>query len=560
MDRKKIPLGTDDFEKLRKENGYYVDKTGLLSELLNNCSEVNLFTRPRRFGKTLNMSMLKNFFEIGSDPVLFDGLAIQKDTELWEKYMGKYPVIFLTLKGAEGLNYAEAKSAMTGILRREADRHNKITFDDRLDVVDKEIILSLRRGIMDVSDGILELSRILYQYYGQKVIILIDEYDVPLQKAELSGYYHEMVRFISRFFSNGMKTNPYMEFAVVTGCLRVAKESIFTGFNNVVTHSIADKEYDEWFGFSDQEVRTLLNYYGCFEHMDTIKAWYDGYRFGDCEVYCPWDVMNWLYRWVRSKDARPQNYWINTSGNDMIYRFAELADTEAREQLGLLMEGKKVRKKLNFNLTYQDIDHSIENLWSVLFTTGYLTQSGQDENGYYELSIPNREIMDTFVEIVNKWFHQKVLDDHEGLTEFFQALDAGDAQAMEECLNIYMQDSISYIDGGNVKDKETFYHGFILGMLKNRAKWEAISNREAGIGRFDVAAYPKRGNFAVILEFKYSKNPGDLESDAKLALNQINDKRYDQYFAVRRLKSMIHFGIAFHKKQCRVLAEILENA
>lgn len=552
---KKLPLGLDNFEKLRRDDFYYIDKTGMIIELLNGWGEVNLFTRPRRFGKSLNMSMLKSFFEIGTDEKLFDSLAIKKENALWEQYMGKYAVISLTLKTVEGRNFEEAREQMWSAIRIEADRHDYMSKSDKLDDIDKETLRNLRRAQGNLNVSILEMARLLYKYHDQKVIILIDEYDVPLQKAEQNGYYAEMINLIRQMFSNGMKSNSYMKFAVITGCLRIAKESIFTGFNNTIVHTIADEQYSEWFGFTDTEVQEMLKYYKKEEYYEMTKMWYDGYHFGNMDVYCPWDVVNWCNQLVNTPNRNPRNYWMNTSGNDIIYRFAQRADAQTRDQLGMLIEGKTVKKKLNFNLTYHTIDNNIENLWSIMFMTGYLTQRGCDEEGYYELNIPNREVTSVFIKMVEEWFTEMVMEDEVGMEEFFEAIDTENAQKMQECLNLYMEDSISFLDGGRIDEKENFYHGLILGMLNSRVGWITKSNREAGEGRLDVVTYPRRGKKAVIFEFKYVKDVSKLESAAKEALRQIKENQYDNYFGSRRLEKIIHYGIAFHKKQCRVLME-----
>lgn len=552
---KKLPIGLEDFGQLRKHNFYYIDKTGMIKELLENWGSVNLFTRPRRFGKSLNISMLKYFFEIGTDKKLFDGLFITNEVELCNEYMGKYPVIYLTLKTVEGVDFEEAKEQMWSAIKAEAERFDYLQESERLNERDKQNMMNLSKGIGNLYESISLMSRILYREYNQKVIIMIDEYDVPLQKAEQRGYYQDMVYLISQMFSNGMKTNSHMEFAIVTGCLKIAKESIFTGFNNAVIHTIVDEQYEEWFGFTDLEVRQLLKYYGTEKYYDITKKWYDGYHFGNVDVYCPWDVISWCKQLTSTSNHIPKNYWINTSGNDIIKRFANKADLQTRDQLGELIEGKTVKKRLNFELTYNILDDNIENLWSVMFMTGYLTQSGSGEEGYYELKIPNKEVKAIFIKMVEAWFTEIVMEDKDGLQEFFEAIDAENAQDMQDCLNLYMDDSISFLDGGRINEKESFYHGLILGMLNSRAGWITKSNREAGDGRFDVITYPRRGKKAVIFEFKYAKDAKDLDNAAKEALRQINKNRYDSYFGFRKLEKITHYGIVFHKKQCRVLKE-----
>ncbi len=553
--KRKLPIGIDDFGKLIREEFYYVDKTGMIQELLHNWGEVNLFARPRRFGKSLNMSMLQYFFETGTDRQLFEGLAISKDVVLCEEWMGKYPVISLTLKDAWGIDYQDALKQMAATISYEVGRHDYLLESDKLDEADRKMLYDLRMKQGSLEDSLLLLSNVLYKHWGRQAIVLIDEYDVPLQKAEAGGYYEEMVAFVSRFFSRGMKTNPNIKLSVVTGCLRVAKESIFTGFNNPKMHSIADAQYDEWFGFTDAEVRRMLEYYEADEYYEVTKEWYDGYLFGNTQVYCPWDVINWCNQLGTSSDRMPQNFWANVSGNDIIRRFADKADKATRDQIAFLIEGGCVRKKLRIDLAYKELDDTIENLWSVLFTTGYLTQRGRDDDGYYELIIPNREVKNLFMTQVDEWFKDKVLEDMDGLKEFFEAVQSEDAVAMEECLIDYMECSISYLDGGKVEEKENFYHGLLMGMFSNWKGWNVVSNREAGKGRLDIVAYRRKEKYALIIEVKYSRKASDLDADAKEALDQICKNKYDKVFGRHVPERIVHYGIAFCKTDCRVLKE-----
>ncbi len=559
MSRKKLPIGVEDFGDFQRNDYYYVDKTGMIKELLGNRGSVNLFTRPRRFGKSLNMSMLKYFFEIGTDKTVFDGLAISKEKELCEQHMGKYPVISLSLKQIYGLNFQEAERMMRSMLSTEATRFDDLQESEELSAEDKELMMEIRKGNSGLADAVFQMSRILYNHYKQKVIIIIDEYDVPLQKAEAEGYYREMVSLISNFFGSSMKTNPYMEFAVVTGCLRISKESIFTGFNNPKIHTIADERYDEWFGFTDAEVQKLLADYGQSKYYDITKEWYDGYLFGQEHVYCPWDVINWCDILINTTYHVPQNFWANSSGNQLVRRFAEIADEDTKEQLGLLLDGKSIFKKLDFEITYDELDKSIENLWSVLFMTGYLTFKGRDEEGTYELVLPNREIKNLFKNIVDTWFTNKVMEDKAGLDELIKALEAEDAKELEAVLNESLASSVSYLDGGKLKEKESFYHGLLLGMLKSRKGWIVRSNREAGEGRLDLVMHRERENSAIIFEVKYTKDYKDLESTAKTALDQIEEKNYDRYFEGWMPENITHYGIAFCRKRCRVLQEFTRN-
>lgn len=553
--KRKLPIGIDDFGKLIREEFYYVDKTGMIEELLHNWGEVNLFVRPRRFGKSLNMSMLQYFFEVGTDRHLFDGLIISEDAELCEEWMGQYPVISLILKDVWGIDYQDAMKQMAATISYEVGRHDYLQESAKLDEADRKMLYDLRMKQGSLEDSLLLLSNVLYKYWGRQVVVLMDEYDVPLQKAEERGYYEDLVAFISRFLRRGMKTNPNIKLSVVTGCLRVAKESIFTGFNNPKMHSIVDTQYDEWFGFTDAEVHRMLDYYEAGEYYEVTKEWYDGYLFGNTQVYCPWDVINWCNQLAVSADRIPQNFWANVSGNDIMRRFADKADKATRDQIVLLIEGGSVKKMLRLDLTYKELNDSIENLWSILFTTGYLTQRCRDTDGYYELVIPNREVKNLFMTQVDEWFKDKVLEDTDGLKEFFEAVQSEDAAAMEECLIDYMESSVSYLDGGKVEEKENFYHGLLLGMLANWKGWNVVSNREAGKGRLDIVAYRRKEKYALIIEVKYSGKASDLDADAQEALNQIRKNKYDKVFGRHVPDRIVHYGISFCKTDCRVLKE-----
>ncbi len=555
MTLKKLPIGVEDFPTMCQNGYYYVDKTGMIAELLKNLGTVNLFARPRRFGKSLNMSMLKYFFEIGTDKTLFEGLEISKEQDLCAEHMGKYPVISLSLKEVKGLSFEEAMRSFYGLIRREVSRFDYLQKSDVLSSRDKTMMMNISLGqiTMGIEEAVLEMSKILYNAYQEKVVILIDEYDVPLQKAEEEHYYREMVSVISKFFGSSMKTNPYMAFAVVTGCLCISKESIFTGFNNPKIHTIADERYAEWFGFTDEEVREMLAYYDRSEYFELTKEWYDGYLFGKEHVYCPWDVINWCDKIAKTSDRFPENYWANTSGNSLIRRFADIADEETKEEMEILLAGGTITKQLNMEITYDELDDSIEHIWSVLFMTGYLTFTGRDEEGAFMLRIPNKEIAKLFRNIFEKWFKDKVLKDEFGLGEFFKALDGADALRMEECINYYLEESISYLDGGKLEEKESFYHGMLLGILKSRAGWAVRSNREAGRGRLDIATYLKLGRRGAFFELKYAKNEEELEAAAGEALKQIEEKGYDSYFKGKIMEQLDHYGIAFCKKRCVVV-------
>ncbi|MCD7862532.1 MAG: ATP-binding protein [Lachnospiraceae bacterium] len=550
MEKRRPPVGIDSFEQLREADFYYIDKTGLIRELLSNWGAVNLFTRPRRFGKSLNMSMLKSFFEIGTDKSLFDGLAISKEIALCEEYMGRFPVISITLKQVKGLNYASAETQMWTAISMEAERLSYLASSDRLDDTDKQLLNDLRLCRGNLPSALLQLSRLLCKHYQQKVIILIDEYDVPLQKAEANGYYAEMAELISQLFGYGMKTNSNMLFSVVTGCLRIAKESIFTGFNNPKVHTVVDDQYDEWFGFTDAEVQEMLAYYGLSEYYEITKEWYDGYRFGSVNVYCPWDVINWCEQLRRSKDHTPRDFWANTSSNDMILRFVELADETTRAELEELSEGKSIDKELRLDLTYAELDQNIDHLWGILFSTGYLTYTGRNEDGSYQLKIPNREINHLFGHQIKDWFQNRV---EGGLQPLFRAFDEHCAADIENAINTCLTDSISFMDGGNTDEvKETFYHGLLLGLLRGRRGWRVKSNREAGNGRADIILIDRTRQCGHIIEVKYARNSSLLTNRAQTALRQIDDRAYDEYFSNADISEIYHYGIAFCQKRCRV--------
>lgn len=555
MQEKKLPVGIDDFEKLRRENFYYVDKTGLIRDLLNNWGEVNLFTRPRRFGKTLNMSMLKCFFEIGADKTLFDGLTISQETTLCERYLGKFPVIFLSLKGVDGLNFEEAYGALRRIIRAEVLRwkfmvnSKKITEDDKRSF---ERFLKENETKDDILESLKMLSYLLCQHYGRKVILLIDEYDVPLDKAFQHGYYSEMAALIRGLFGQALKTNEFLQFAVLTGCLRVSKESIFTGLNNFDVNSIVDVEHDEQFGFTEPEVQELLEDYGLEEKGGIIKEWYDGYRFGDANIYCPWDVIKYAKKLLADPYAEPEAFWINTSGNDLVKRFIDKADKTTQNEIERLIAGEPIEKAIRLDLTYNEIDASIANLWSVLFTTGYLTQTGRAVKSIYKLVIPNREVREVFVLQIQEWFKETTLADSARINRFCAAFPAGDASTIQDMLQDYLWDTISVRDTAVRTDrKENFYHGLVLGLLRSQGNWLIQSNAETGEGYSDISVgTPKRTG--IVIELKYAKN-GDLEAACTEALKQIEEKKYAVALQRQGMKEVIRYGIAFWKKECMVV-------
>ena len=561
MERKKLPVGIDSFEKLRREAFYYVDKTGLIIDLLNNWGEVNLFTRPRRFGKTLNMSMLKSFFEIGSDRTLFDGLAISRETALCEAYMGRFPVVFVSLKGVDGLTFEDAYGMLRRILRSEVFRLSFLAESKK--VLDKEKaaferFLNEQDTLDDVQESLKMLSSLLYQHYGQKTILLIDEYDVPLDKAFQHGYYKEMVALIRGLFGQALKTNDYLQFAVLTGCLRVSKESIFTGLNNFKVLSITDSRFDEHFGFTDAEVKTLLDDYNLTAHYGETKEWYDGYRFGSVDVYCPWDVINHVDRLCSEPNAEPQAYWINTSGNDLVKRFVDKADKTTQGEIERLIAGEAIEKAVRLELTYNEIDNSIDNLWSVLFTTGYLTQAGKVERSVYKLIIPNREVREVFILQIQEWFKETVVQDEKPMQAFCQAFLDGNAEEIQKRLTVILGKMISILDTKARDDqKENFYHGLLLGLLRSEPNWLILSNAESGDGFSDILIEPEDPDTGIVIEVKYSPTLAGMESACATALEQIKSKRYDERLRNEGRENVTAFGIAFCKKRCRVVFEKL---
>ena len=559
----KLPVGIDNFEKIRRNGFYYVDKTSLIEQLFSNWGEVNLFTRPRRFGKTLNMSMLKYFFEIGTDRSLFDGLHISSNEKICSEHMGKYPVIFLSLKNAEGLNFDTAKYQMVELIAREAERFSFLAKDTNLSDRDREkyrVLTAFADGHYQMSDDVLygslqTFSELLYKHFNQKTVILIDEYDVPLDKAFQHGYYREMVALIRAMFGRALKTNEALAFAVLTGCLRVSKESIFTGLNNFKILSITDSRFDEQFGFTDKEVQKLLADYHLEARFSETKEWYDGYRFGNVDVYCPWDVINHIDRIKDDPNARPEAYWINTSGNDLVKRFVDKANRTTRNEIEQLIVGNAIEKTLRLDLTYDEIDNSIENLWSVLFTTGYLTQTGMTEDGAYRLVIPNREICEVFKLQIQEWFKKSIFSNTEQLTAFWKAFEEGNTDGVEMYLNRIMSNSISVFDikTGEGK-KEISYHNLLVGILTGNADWLVKSNVEAGEGFADIIVETEDPNAGIVVELKYTKNYDEMEQACKAALDQINDRRYQEYLLNDGRKDITLYGIAFCKKRCKAMA------
>ena len=558
----KLPVGIDNFEKIRRNGFYYVDKTSLIEQLFSNWGEVNLFTRPRRFGKTLNMSMLKYFFEIGTDRSLFDGLHICANEKICSEHMGKYPVIFLSLKNAEGLNFDTAKYQMVELIAREAERFPFLAKDTNLSDRDREkyrVLTAFADGHYQMSDDVLygslqTLSELLYKHFNQKTVILIDEYDVPLDKAFQHGYYREMVALIRALFGRALKTNEALAFAVLTGCPRVSKESIFTGLNNFKILSITDSRFDEQFGFTDKEVQKLLADYHLEARFSETKEWYDGYRFGNVDVYCPWNVTNHIDRIKDDPNARPEAYWINTSGNDLVKRFVDKANRTTRNEIEQLIAGNAIEKMLRLDLTYDEIDNSIENLWSVLFTTGYLTQAGMTEDGAYRLVIPNREICEVFKLQIQEWFKKSIFSNTEQLTAFWKAFEEGNMDGVEMYLNRIMSNSISVFDIKTGEEKkEISYHNLLVGILTGNADWLVKSNVEAGEGFADIIVETEDPNAGIVVELKYAKDYNNMEQACRAALDQINDRRYQEYLLNDGRKDITLYGIAFCKKRCKAM-------
>ena len=561
----KLPIGIENFQEIRQMGFYYIDKTKLIEQLLEQWGKVNLFTRPRRFGKTLNMSMLKYFFEIGTDPTLFDGLYISQNQELCEEYMGKFPVIFLSLKGVDGLTFDSAKDRFIQLIGNEAQRFRFLLDSDKLTEDDKNIyraLISLHDGKYRMEEvfisAIKTLSRLLSIHYGKKAIILIDEYDVPLDKAFTHGYYNEMVSLVRGIFGEALKTNDFLQFSVLTGCLRVSKESIFTGLNNFKILSITDTRFDEQFGFTDQEVLKLLSDYHLESHLTETKEWYDGYHFGDTDVYCPWDVINHVDRLLGEPDAEPQSYWINTSGNGLVKRFIDKADKTTKNEIERLIAGETIEKSIRMELTYDEIDNSIDNLWSILFTTGYLTQKGKSKGGIYQLLIPNKEVREVYIIQIQEWFKNTVLNDTKPVKKLLKAFEDGDAKQIEKELTKILGTTISILDTkARKEEKEIFYHGILLGLLRCESEWLIQSNIESGDGFVDILVEPEDPDAGIIMELKYVQNFQDLEKACNKAMDQIHDRRYDERLRNEGRNDILAYGIAFCKKKCKVVVERL---
>ena len=552
MVSKKLPVGIENFEEMRKEDFYYVDKTGLIIDLMNGWSKVNLFTRPRRFGKTLNISMLKSFFEIGGDKSIFDGLVVSNDKVICDRFMGQYPVVFISLKGVDGLDFKTAYEALCQIIVDEAARLRLLVDSDKIADDEKKFLEKLINERYDASDirkSLQMLCRLLEKHYGQKTILIIDEYDVPLDKAFHHGYYAQMIDIIRAMFGAALKTNDSLFMAVLTGCLRVSKESIFTGLNNLKVHSISDEKFDEYFGFTDAEVRKMLEYYGLESHYSDVRKWYDGYRFGGQDIYCPWDVINYCYDACSSAHAQPKAYWINTSGNEMVRRLISRG-TDGTTQMDIerLIAGETITKTLNENLTHNEIDANIENIWSLLYMTGYLTAVGYPNGRQYELRIPNMEVRQIYMEQVLDWFKGRAAAQSDKLTGLYEAFESGSVDAIKEYLDEQLLDTVSYYDA-----RESFYHGFLLALLSTCANWRVSSNVETGKGRSDIVVERRDRKVGFVVEVKDVKEYEKLDAACETALRQIEEKDYTAILRRYRVKNIWTYGIAFWEKECKVV-------
>lgn len=559
----KLPVGIDSFDKIRKNGFYYIDKSGLIEQLVQLGGEVTLFTRPRRFGKTLNMSMLRSFFETGTDASLFDGLYISGNKEICDEYMGKYPVIFLSLKDVDGLKYENAKYRIMELIGREAERYFFLGDSDRLSENEKEqykAVIALQNGKYSMDENVLTsslrlLSHLLFQHYGEKTVILIDEYDVPLDKAFQNGYYQEMVSLIRGLFGMALKTNDSLQFAVLTGCLRISKESIFTGLNNFKVLSILDSRFDEQFGFTDQEVQKILDDYELSSHFEETKEWYDGYRFGKADIYCPWDVINYVEQLRYDPAAVPQDFWSNSSGNAMVRRFIDMADVSTKNEIERLIAGESIEKDVTPELTYDELDKSIENLWSVLFTTGYLTHKGRTESGKYRLVIPNREVRNLFVKKIREWFSDVSRKDGQTLEQLCDAFVNKNVEKIEQIFGDYLWNTISIRDTAVAKEKkENFYHGILLGLLGYKSSWLIKSNAESGIGYSDILVEVPTNRTGIVIELKYAEG-GDMDAACEEAMRQIEEKGYIAKLKQDGMRNFIRYGIACFKKDCRVVVD-----
>lgn len=555
-EKKRLPVGLENFEQIINDNYYYVDKTGLISELIRNGGMVNLFTRPRRFGKTLNMSMLEHFFSIERDQSIFEGLEISKDTKLCEEYMGKYPVISISLKGINAATYEDAFDFAVRIMKKVARNVQFLLGSGALSDYDKLEYKELLNNNMSEAafcGGLKILSELLEKHYGTKVVLLIDEYDVPLAKAFENGYYDQMIFLIRSLLEQALKTNDSLKFAVMTGCMRISKESIFTGLNNLKVLSITDERYDEYFGFTDTEVREMLKYYEIEDHYEEVKNWYDGYQFGDVEVYCPWDVLNYCDKLKDHADSFPENYWINTSSNDAVKKFIQMSGNfKTKREIETLLAGEEIIKEIHQELVYPEMYQSLENVWSLLFMTGYLTQRGRVDAKRYKLAIPNLEIRDIFETQIMEYFKESVAKDGDTLSRFCDALKNGEETKVGEIFESYLKKTISIRDTFVRKaSKENFYHGILLGILGVKEEWYASSNQESGEGYSDILVETENSETVILIEVKYA-NDGNLDQACERALQQIEEKKYDEELRENGVDKILKYGIACYMKRCKV--------
>ena len=562
---KRLPIGIEFFDEMIKNQYYYVDKTGMISELLRSGGKVTLFTRPRRFGKSLNMSMLKNFFSLQGDKRIFNELQISRDKQVCEEYMGKFPVISISLKSVDGFAYRDAYEMLCATIGNEAMKFQYLMDSTKLTDREKEQYGLLIKGgdripfEMDevtLTGSLKTLSLLLEKHHGKQTVLLIDEYDVPLSKASEHGYYKEMAMLIRKLFEQVLKTNESLKLAVLTGCMRISKESIFTGLNNFEVLSVADVRFDEYFGFTDQEVRKLLEYYHLSDKYQQVKEWYDGYQFGNVEVYCPWDVMNYCVTLLADPNAEPQNYWINTSSNEAVRRFIRESDNSGtiRREIEGLVAGECIIKELHQELTYEDMYQTVDNIWSVLFTTGYLTQRGRSEGNIFRLAIPNREIRNIFTTQIMQLFRENVKKDGELLNRFCEALENGNTESAEKCFGEYLRKTISIRDTSVRKEmKENFYHGVLLGILGIKENWIVRSNRKSGEGYSDILIETDDTATGIVIEMKYAED-GNLQKAAEKALKQIESKQYEEALYDEGIEQILRYGIACYKKRCKILS------
>lgn len=558
MIRKRIPIGIEFYQEMMEKEYYYVDKTLLIKEILDKGGKVTLFTRPRRFGKTLALTMLQAFFELEpeksgrkSDKIrYFEGMKIAEAGEKYLEHMGRYPVIFLSLKSARQPDFEMAYENMVDEIVKEYERHQRIV-DGLTEPRRKRYRLLMNRRADRAAYGkaLQFLSECLEQYYGRKTVLLLDEYDVPLENAYLRGFYQEMTDFVRSLFESALKTNKSLEFAVITGCLRISKESIFTGLNNLEIISVLNEEFGEYFGFTRKETEEALEYYGFPEKMEEAQNWYDGYLFGNVGVYNPWSILNYIKALLASDQAFPKSYWSNTSSNSIVKELVETADTSAKKEIETLIAGGTIEKPVQEDITYGDIQKSQDNLWNFLFFTGYLKKAGERRDArtvYLTLKIPNEEVLNIYETTIREWFEEKikVYD----FTAMYQAMLKGDCEKFGRILKQQLMESISFYD-----NQESFYHGFLLGLLRGLKDYEVLSNRESGEGRPDILLKPyDEQKPAVILELKYAGNFKEMEALCQKALTQIQEKKYTDSLSQEGYQTILKYGVCFYKKSCMV--------